>query len=45
MNQQGSMRITHIGLHTVYYEILGLFSVTKAQIYNKENCKQVKVII
>ena len=40
-----NMRISHIGVHTLYYETHGLFSSTKFLINDKEKRNQVKVII
>ena len=37
--------ISHIGLHTVYYDTCDLFSSTKLQIYYKEKQECVKAII
>ena len=39
------MRIYHFEIHKVYYETHSLFSSTKLQIYDKNNCEQVKVIL
>ena len=40
-----NMRIPHIRLHKVYHETLDLLSSTNSRIYDKDKCKQVKVII
>ena len=42
---QGSLRISYIEVHKVYYETRALFPTTKSLIYNKEKRKQVKVFI
>ena len=39
------IRISHIGVYTVYYETRAIFSSTNSQIYNKEEREHVKVII
>ena len=39
------LRISHIGVHKVYYETRDLFSSIKSQIYDKEKCEKVKVVI
>ena len=36
---------SHIGVHKVYYETRALFSSTKSQIFDKEKCEKVKVIL
>ena len=38
-------RISHIRVHKLYYENCALFSSTKTQIYDKEKCDQVKVVL
>ena len=45
MLQQGSQIISHIGVHTSYYDTRDLFSSTSSQIYNKEKRKRVKVYL
>ena len=45
MRRRGSLRISHIRLHRVYYDTCALFSSTKLRIYDKVKCDQVKVII
>ena len=42
---RGSLIISHIGEHKFYYGTHSLFSSTKLQIYDKEKCERVKVII
>ena len=39
------MIISHIGVHTFYYDTRTLFPSTNSKIYNTEKPKQVKVII
>ena len=39
------MRISHIGVHTLYYETRALFSFTSSKIYNREKHELSKVII
>ena len=39
------MRISHIGVHKVYYETRDLFPSTKSQIYDKEKRNKVKVVM
>ena len=43
--QQGSIRISHIRLNTVYYETNALLSRIKPLIYNKDKQNLVKLII
>ena len=40
-----SLRISHIGVHNVYYETCALFSSTKSRIYDKEKSEQVKLVL
>ena len=42
---QYSIRISHIRLHTVYYETHALLPITKSWIYYKEKRNEVKVVI
>ena len=42
---EGITRISHIGVHAVYYKTSALFSSIKSQIYNKDKREWVKVII
>ena len=41
----GGLRISHIGLHELYYETRALLSRNKSQMYDKEKHEGVKVII
>ena len=43
--QQGSLIISHIGVHTFYYETRALFSTTISQIYDKYIHEQVKLVL
>ena len=36
MRQQGSLRISHIGIHELYYDNRSLFLSTKSQIYDRD---------
>ena len=39
------LRISHIGVHEVYYDTRALFSSTKLQIYDGEKHGQVKLVL
>ena len=45
MCQKGSMRISNILVHTVYYDTHDLVSITYYILYDKEKCKKMEVII